>query len=126
MTHAMDGESLCCRVVATRIPGSSSWEFRLVNDGDTEIESATLEAVKYEWGDHYMGGESPHVQVRSLAPGAQAHIWTDDGTSEMRTDLWVRIRKAGGDVWLLFEFPKLHRQDARTLVAHGSNMPGPP
>ena len=117
---------LSCRIVATRTPGSSSWLFHLVNDGDREIETAALEAVKYEWGDQYAGGESPHARVSGLAPGAQAHVWTDDGSSEMRTDLWLRVTRDGSDVWLLFEFPKLYRQAGDTLTARGMEMPGPP
>lgn len=117
---------LKCRIIATRSPASRVWTFHIVNDGDTTIEEAWLEAVKYEWGDQYQGGESPHVRVSGLAPGAQANAWTDDGSSEARTDLWVRVTNAGTDVWLLFEFPKLYRQTGDRLVAHPQRMPGPP
>jgi hypothetical protein len=117
---------LQCRVVASREPSSRVWEFALINDGRAPIESATLEAVKYEWGDQYWGGEAPGVRVEALAPGGRAPIWRDDGDSEMRTDLWLRVRHGGVDTWLLFEFPKLYRQTATTLARHATIVNGPP
>jgi len=112
-----------CRIVATRAPGARVWEFCLVNDGETAIEAAVLEAVKYEWGDQYLGGESPRAQVANLAAGAQARIWTDNGSSEMRTDLWVRVTQRGTDTLLLFEFPKLYGQSGDTLIARPLKVP---
>jgi len=109
---------LQCRVLATREPDSPLWSFYLINDGETVIESAELEAVRYEWGDQYMGGESPGLRVSDLASGGQALIWQDDGSSEMRTDLWLRVTHRGLTTRLLFEFPKLYRQQGTTLVAH--------
>lgn len=117
---------LKCRIVATREPDSPLWSFYLINDGETAIETAELEAVKYEWGDQYRGGESPHVHIADLAPGGQALVWKDDGSSEMRTDLWLRFAHGGLQTWLLFEFPKLYRQRGTTLIAHPTRMGGPP
>lgn len=115
-----------CRIVATREADSPLWSFYLMNDGGTPIESAELAAVKREWGDQYLGGESPGVRISDLAPGARALIWRDDGSSEMRTDLWLRVTDHGRETWLLFEFPKLHRQQGTTLVAHPTKMGQPP
>lgn len=117
---------LQCRIVATREAGSPSWGFYLINDGGAAIESATLEAVRYEWGDQYGGGESPAVRVAGLEPGARAPIWRDDGSSETRIDLWLRVTHRGAETWLLFEFPKLYRQKGTTLTAHPTRMDGPP
>jgi hypothetical protein len=114
------------RVVATREPESRLWTFHLVNDGPTPLASATLEAVKYEWGDEYRGGESPKLRVQALAPGAEAIIWHDDGRSEMRTDLWLTVTQGGVETWLYFEFPKLYRQQATTLISHPNKAHGPP
>ena len=102
---------LRCHVIATRETGGSVWSFYLVNDGESAIGEATLEAVNYEFGDAYRGGETPNKIVRNLAPGERALVWTDDGSSEMRTDLWVRI----ASVKLLFEFPRLYRQTGTML-----------
>jgi hypothetical protein len=69
------------------------------------------------------------VTVADLAPGGRALIWRDDGssvTSELRTDLWLRVKHRGLEAWLLFEFPKLHRQRGTTLIAHPTRMGGPP
>jgi hypothetical protein len=44
----------------------------------------------------------------------------------MRTDLWLRVTHQGLDAWLLFEFPRLYRQTAATLVSHPTRMQGPP
>jgi hypothetical protein len=115
-----------CRILATREADSPLWTFYLVNDGAVAIESAELNAVRYEWGDQYVGGESPGVRIADLAPGARALIWRDDGGSEMRTDLWLRVTHRGLETWLLFEFPKLYRQQGTTLVAHPRKMKGPP
>jgi hypothetical protein len=115
-----------CRIVAAREPDSRLWTFSLINDGRSPIESAELAAVRYEWGDQYLGGESPGTQIGGLAPGVGAPIWRDDGSSEMRTDLWVRVRHQGLESWLLFEFPKLCRQTATTLVARPTRMERPP
>jgi hypothetical protein len=115
-----------CRILATREPGSPLWSFYLINDGGTTIESSELQAVKYEFGDEYRGGESPGVSVADLAPGGRALIWRDDGSSEMRTDLWLRMTHRGLETWLLFEFPNLYRQRETTLIAHPMRMGGPP
>ncbi len=113
-------------VTATRLPESRRWSFYLINDGGMTIESAELAAVRYEWGDQYVGGESPGMRVVDLEPGAQALIWRDDGSSEMRTDLWVRVTDGTRETWLLFEFPRLYRQEGTTLIAHPTVMGGPP
>ena len=105
------------RIVATREPDSPLWSFYLVNDGDRAIDEAVLDAVKYEWGDQYLGEKSPDVRVAHLEPGARALIWTDDGSSEMRTDLWLRITIGGVQQKALFEFPKLYRQTGTLLEA---------
>jgi len=115
-----------CRVQATREPDSPLWSFYFINDGPTTIESAVLVEVKYEWGDQYVGGESPGVSVADLAPGAKSLIWQDDGGSEMRTDLWLRVRHQRVDTWLLFEFPSLYRQHGTLLIAHPVRVDGPP
>ena len=115
-----------CRIVATREPGSPLWTFHLVNDGAEAIDSAELAAVRYEWGEVYVGGESPGVRVTDLGPGERAWLWRDDGGSEMRTDLWLRVAQQGREIWLLFEFPRLYRQTGTTLVAGPTSMPGPP
>ena len=117
---------LQCRIIATRETGSPLWSFDLVNDGATVIESVHLAAVKYEWGEQYRGGESPGVGVADLAPGDRATIWRDDGSSEMRTDLWLRVQQHGLETWLLFEFPKLYRRQGTTLIARPTRMAGPP
>ncbi len=114
-----------CRILAAREPDSPLWTFYLINDGEVAIESAELAAVRYEWGDQYVGGESPGVRVAALEPGARAPIWRDDGSSEMRTDLWVRVTQHGLEEWLLFEFPRLYRQTGTTLVAHPTRMERP-
>lgn len=115
-----------CRIRATREPDSPLWSFYFLNDGHAAIDSADLVAVKYEFGDTYVGGESPSVSVAGLAPGAQALIWQDDGGSELRTDLWLRVTQGGQVTWLLFEFPKLYRQQGTRLIAHQIRMQGPP
>ena len=122
----MASVELKCRVVATREPDSRLWSFYLVNDGESAIESAALEAVKYEWGDQYHGGESPDVHVTNLAAGERALVWKDDGSSEMRTDLWLRFVHSGEETFLLFEFPKLYRQTGTTLIAEPVKVSGPP
>jgi len=112
-----------CRIVATRDSNSPVWHFHFVNDGQAPIERAVLSAVRYEWGDQYVGeGASPNVVVTNLSPGGQAPIWQDDGSSEMRTDLWLRVTHLGQEIILLFEFPKLYRQRGTTLVAHPDRM----
>ena len=119
-------DKLQCRIVATREPDSPLWTFFLINDGDETIESAELKAVRYEWGDRYVGGESPGGCIADLAPGARAVIWQNDGSSEMRTDLWLRVTHHGAETWLLFEFPRLYRQQGTTLIAHPTRTGGPP
>jgi hypothetical protein len=114
MSFAVD---LPCRIVAERESGSPWWNFYLVNDGADPIESAELAAVRHEWGETYMGGESPAVRVIDLAPRGRALLWRDDGSSEMRTDLWLRVTHRARHLWLLFEFPKLYRQAGTMLVA---------
>ena len=104
-------------MIATREPDSPLWNFHLINDGETAIETAVLEAVKYEWGDEYRGGESPAVRITNLAPGERALLWKDDGSSEMRTDLWLRFVQSGQETILFFEFPKLYRQSGTMLIA---------
>ena len=111
-----------CRIVATRDANSPLWSFYLINDGGTTIESAELAAVRYEWGDQYCGGESPAVRVANLVAGGQARIWQDDGSSEMRTDLWLRVTHVGQEIVLLFEFPTLYRQSGTALVSHPTRM----
>ena len=123
MTLAIDPR---LRVVAERELDSRMWIFYLINDGGTMIESCELAAVRYEWGDQYVGGESPIVRLANLGPGARALIWRDDGSSEMRTDLWLRVTHQGLHAWLVFEFPRLYRQTGTTLVAHPTRMQGPP
>jgi len=113
-------------MVAAREPGSPLWSFHLVNDGAQAIDSAELAAVRFEWGDQYVGGESPGVRVDDLGPGERALLWRNDGGSEMRTDLWLRVTQQGREIWLLFEFPRLYRQTATTLVADPTSVPGPP
>ena len=122
----MSPESPPCRIVATRESGSPLWSFDLVNDGEESIVNPELAEVRYEWGDQYVGGESPGVRIADLGPGERALLWRDDGGSEMRTDLWLRVTWQGLDTWLLFEFPRLYRQTGTTLVAHPTRMEGPP
>lgn len=122
----MTVSELRCRVVGTREAGASLWTFHLVNDGDAPIESAELTDVKYEWGDEYVGGEAPGVRVGPIEPGQHALLWRDDGGSEMRTDLWLRVRHGGRELWLLFEFPRLYRQTGTRLEAAPEEMSGPP
>ena len=115
------------RIVATREPEASLWSFYLVNTGESAIEEAELTHVKYEFGDQYMGpGETPNVKVVDLAPGTRAHVWNDNGASEMRTDLWVRFKHRGTETWCYFEFPKLYRQTGTTLEAGPWRADGPP
>lgn len=109
-------------MVATRDSGSPLWSFHLVNEGDAVIGSAELAAVKYDWGEQYVGGHTPNTVAREIAPGARALLWQDDGSSEMRTDLWVRI----GETWLLFEFPRLYRQQGTSLTGDAIVASGPP
>jgi hypothetical protein len=66
------------------------------------------------------------VAIVDIAPGARALIWRDDGSSEARTDLWLRMTHQGRETWLLFEFPKLYRQQGTLLEAHPMKMNGPP
>jgi len=117
---------LQCRIVAERESNSPLWSFYLINDGGVTIETAELAAVRYEWGDQYVGGESPGVRIADFGPGARALIWRDDGSSEMRTDLWLRLAHHGLETWLLFEFPRLYRQAGTTIVEHPTTMKGPP
>lgn len=119
-------EEVQCQVVATREPDSPVWSFYLVNEGSTVIESAILAAVKYEWGDEYVGGESPDVRVDGLSPAGRALLWRSDGESEMREDLWIRVTHRGLQTWLLFEFPKLYRQQGTTLIGYRSTMASGP
>jgi hypothetical protein len=123
MSAAVD---LPYRVVAERERDSPVWSFYLVNDGDATLQSGELAAVKYEWGDQYVGGESPDLRFADIAPGARTLIWQDDGSSEMRTDLWLRLTHEGLDTWLYFEFPRLYRQTGTTLVAHPTRAQRPP
>lgn len=115
-----------CRVVATREANSRLWSFFLVNDGGAPIASAELAAVRYEWGDQYVGGESPRVPIGDLAPGARVLIWRDDGSSETRVDLWLRVTHQGQETWLLFEFPRLYKQQGTSLEADPMKASGPP
>ena len=115
-----------CRIVAERETGSPLWSFYLVNEGGAAIDAAELAAVRYEWGDQYVSGESPGVRIADLGPGGRALLWRDDGSSETRTDLWLRVTQRGLQTWLLFEFPKLYRQTGNTLVSHPARMEGPP
>ena len=114
------------RIVADREPDSRLWRFFFVNDGETVVEAAELKAVRFEWGDAYVGGESPDTRVAGIAPGARALLWQDDGGSEMRIDLWVRVAEHGAETWLLFEFPRLYRLQATTLEAQATRVGGPP
>src|SRR5215470_3031171 len=93
-----------CHVLATREPDSPLWTFHFVNDDETAIESVELVAIKYEWGDQYVGGKSPAVAVADIEPGARVPICQDDGSSETRVDLWLRVTHRGLETWLLFEF----------------------
>ena len=113
-------------MVATREPDSRLWSFYLHNDGETPIQNVALQAVKYEWGDEYRGGEAPDVHITNLGAGDRALVWKDDGSSEMRTDLWLRFVHAGLETFLLFEFPKLYRQTGTTLIAQPIKVSGPP
>ena len=73
----MSRECPPCRIVATRAPDSPLWSFHLINDGAETIASAELAAVRFEWGDQYVGGESPGVRVADLGPGDRALLWRD-------------------------------------------------
>jgi len=120
-------DNLRCRVVAERESLTSPWwRFYLVNDGGATIASAELAEVRYEWGEVYMGGSSPGVRIADLEAGRRAEIWRDDGGSEMRTDLWLRVTHQGADIWLLYEFPRLYRQTGTTLEANAMRMQRPP
>lgn len=114
------------RIVAGREPDSRLWRFFFVNDSETVVDAAELTAVRFEWGDAYVGGESPGTRVAGLAPGARALLWQDDGGNEMRTDLWVRVTERGAETWLLFELPRLYRLQATTLVARATRVAGLP
>ena len=114
-------------MVATREPDSRLWSFYLHNDGEREIETVALQAVKHEWGDQYQGGEGPDVHtITNLGAGKCALVWQDDGSSEMRTDLWLRLTHVGVETFLLFEFPKLYRQAGIMLTAQPMKVSGPP
>jgi hypothetical protein len=115
-----------CLMRGTREAGSPLWSFYFINEGFTPFESVDFVAVKYEWGDEYMGGEPLTGGIVDMAPRASALVWQDDGASEMRTDLWIRLTDRGLDSWLLFEFPKLYRQEGIKLSAGPHRMPGPP
>lgn len=117
---------LPCRIVALREADSPVWSFHLVNDGEATFPPVELAAVKYEWGDAYVGGAEPGTRVEGLAPGARALLWHDDGSSEMRTDLWLRVTLGARDAWLLFEVPRLYRQTGTSLVAHPVRVEKPP
>jgi hypothetical protein len=119
-------EEMQCRIVATREADFPLWTFYLINDGEATIGSVELAAVRYEWGDQYVGGESPGTRIARLEPGARALIWRDDGSSETRIDLWLRMTLQELEAWLLFEFPKLYRQKQTTLTAHPTRMKEPP
>lgn len=118
--------TLPCRVVAEREGTSPWWSFYLVNDGGTTIESVELTAVRYEFGDQYLGGTSPGTRIDRLEPGARGLLWRDDGGSEMRTDLWLRVARQDQEIWMLFEFPRLYKQTETTLVAGPITVNGPP
>lgn len=110
MTFSAD--SINGRVVAERESGGRLWNFYLSNVGNAPLRSAVLEQVAYEWGDQYMDKKTVDKRVKNLAPGERALVWQDDGSSELRTDLWFR---AGGKRWLA-SFPKLYRQQGNTLA----------
>jgi len=114
------------RVVAEREDGSPWWSFYLLNDGGDTIESLELTAVRYEFGDQYLGGKSPGTRIERLEPGERGLLWRDDGGSEMRTDLWLRVTQRGEEIWMLFEFPRLYKQTVTTLVAGPIKVTGPP
>lgn len=118
-------QDLRCRVRATHAAETHLWSFYFINDSLAAIDLAELEAVKYEFGDEYVGGTSPAVSVADVAPGASVLIWTEDDP-ELRTDLWFRVTYRGAQTWLLFEFPKLDCQRRTMGVAHGHAMDGPP
>jgi hypothetical protein len=114
-----------CRVAACResLDDGKQWSFYLINDSDAAFDSAELRTVSYEWGD--MGTTmAVDVPIPGLAPGASVLIWRgDDDGAELRMDLSVRVRMAGREVQLLFEFPKLYRKTNLPLVG-GVGKPG--
>lgn len=115
-------ERIRCRVAACREPsaGGGPWCFYLINDGDAPLESAELYQVSTEWGD-FGHRQAADVRVAGLAPGAHALLWRDDG--ELRIELALRVRVAGREVHLAFEFPRLYRQTDLPLV-RGLGKPG--
>ena len=122
----MSSEPFACHMIATREPNGSLWSFYLVNDGTSSIDFVELQSVNYEWGDTYVGHESPDVKVANVAAGDRVMIWRDDGSSEMRTDLCLHVLHRGVESWLLFEFPKLYRQQGTTLAAKPLTIDRPP
>lgn len=113
---------VACRVAACRLPGSSAWDFFLVNDSETPLD-ATLHRVGYEWGN--LGHSEPaDVRIRQLPKGAHELIWHDDGDGvELRMELAVRVHAEGRDVELVFEFPILYKKTELPIV-RGLNRPG--
>lgn len=107
-----------CRMVACReaLDDGKQWSFYLINDDTCAVEWAVLYQVCYEWGD--MGNsEAADVRLSGLAPGAHALLWRDDGSgAELNMDFLVRLRAAGNETQLQFEFPKLYRKGALPFV----------
>lgn len=115
-----------CHVIAAREAESRSWRFYFVNDSETAMESVELVAIKYEWGDQYVGGRSLRVIITGVQPEAPRLICEDDGSSETRVDLWLRVMQRDVETWLVFEFPKLYLQKRTTLVSYPERVKGPP
>lgn len=102
------GALIRCRVAACPVGGDAiarggrAWDFYLINDGDAPLDSAVLKQVIYTWGD--AGGPARMPTCVSLASLSAPTPYS-------------------GEVTLLFEFPKLYRQEKLPLV-EGLGLPG--
>lgn len=121
------GDPIRCRVVACReaLGDGKEWSYYLINDSAGPLDSAVLDRIGYEWGDHGHS-ESAAVRVTDLAPGAHALLWRDEGSgAELRMDLSLLVLRGGRAARLSFEFPKLYRKSNLPLV-EGLGKPGWP
>ncbi|ABF42779.1 hypothetical protein Acid345_3779 [Candidatus Koribacter versatilis Ellin345] len=107
---------ISCRLAACpeNLGDGESWSFYLINDGSESIDGGVLEAVEWEWGD-IPKSKLMSVAIPDLPSGGHIRIWRDDG--EIRVTIKIRLRSAGQESWLEFEFPKLYIQRNLKIIA---------
>jgi hypothetical protein len=100
----------------------NEWSFYLINDSDTEIASALLSNICYEWGD-FANNELVSSRVTNMAAGEHALLWRDDGSgAELRMIFSVLAYVADREISLSFEFPRLYRLQNPKLVPSLNKM----